>query len=96
MGFGVDLYLNIVIVWREALGLLGCHVDVRADQSAKETLQLLLDSPQLILTKQSLRFQYGLDFLIHQYLTMNQHVPNTIALDILTFTLKDPHPRSSP
>jgi hypothetical protein len=64
----VDLYLDIVVVWREALGLLGRHVDVRADQSTKETLQLLLDSPQLILTgiQQSLRFHYGSDFLIRQ------------------------------
>lgn len=50
-GVFIALYLNIVIVWREALGLLGRHVDVRANQSAKKTLQFLLDSPQLILSR---------------------------------------------
>lgn len=45
-----SLYLNIIIVSREALRLLWCDVDVRAYQGSKEAFQLLLDPPELILT----------------------------------------------
>lgn len=39
------LYLNIIIVYWKALGLLWCDVDVRSHQGSKERLQLLLDPP---------------------------------------------------
>lgn len=41
--------LDVVVVRRETLRAARCDVDVRTDQRPKETLQLLLNAPQLIL-----------------------------------------------
>lgn len=42
-------HLNVVVMWRQPLGLLRGDVHIRPNQGAKEALQLLLDVPQLVL-----------------------------------------------
>lgn len=58
------LYLNIVVVRWKALRLLWCDIDIRSHQGSKETLQLLLDPPQLILPTVETTWQL---FLINVY-----------------------------
>lgn len=46
----VDIaHLNIIVVWRQTLRALRCDVNIRTHQRTKETLQSLLNAPQLIL-----------------------------------------------